>query len=83
MATNSGGRATDSIPIGSQNECTWTASQGTVSMFDANQDLEQSGSQSAFGQPITNGETAGTTTNYPTCAGDVVRGPPRAAWVTP
>ena len=66
------GSATDSIPTGAQNECTWTASQGTVSMFDANQDLEQSGSQSAFGQPISNGETAGTTTNYPTCSGDVV-----------
>jgi hypothetical protein len=72
VATNTGGSATDSIPIGSQNECTWTASQGTVSMFDANQDLEQAGSQSAFGQPISNGETVGTTSNYPTCTGDVV-----------
>ncbi|MGD0313902.1 MAG: putative Ig domain-containing protein, partial [Acidimicrobiales bacterium] len=72
VATNTGGSATDSIPIGSQNECTWTASTGTVSMFDSNQDLEQAGSQSAFGQPISNGETAGTTTNYPTCSGDVM-----------
>ena len=72
VATNAGGSATDSIPIGSQNECTWTASQGTVSMFDPNQDLEQAGSQSAFGQPITNGETEGTTSNYPTCPGDVM-----------
>ena len=72
VATNSGGSATDTIYIGSQNECTWTASAGTVSMFDANQDLEQAGSQSAFGQPITNGETEGTTSNYPTCPGDVM-----------
>ncbi len=72
VATNGGGSATDSIPIGSQNECTWTASSGTVSMFDPDQDLEQAGSQSAFGQPITNGETVGTTSNYPTCTGDVM-----------
>ena len=61
VATNSGGSATDSIPLWSQNECTWSSSGATVSMFDTNQDLEQSGSQSAFGQPITNGVTAGTT----------------------
>ena len=72
VATNSGGSTTASIPIGSQPECTWVASQGTVSMFDPNQDLEQAGSQSAFGQPITNGETLGTTTNYPTCTADVM-----------
>ena len=40
-------------------------------MFDPNQDLEQSGSQSAFGQPITNGVTAGTTLDEPTCPGGV------------
>jgi hypothetical protein len=72
VATNSGGSATDSIPTGSQNECTWTSSNGTVSMFDPVQDLEQVGSQSAFGQAITGGETAGTSTNYPTCTGDVM-----------
>jgi uncharacterized repeat protein (TIGR01451 family) len=71
VATNSGGSATDSIPLWSQNECTWTSSGATVSMFDTNQDLEQSGSQSAFGQPITNGVTAGTTKNQPTCTGGV------------
>ena len=71
VATNSGGSATDSIPAFSQNECTWTASQGTVSMFNANEDLEQVGSQSAFGQAISNGETLGSTSNYPTCPGDV------------
>ena len=71
VATNSAGSATDSIPLWSQNECTWTSSGATVSMFDTNQDLEQSGSQSAFGQPITNGVTAGTTLNEPTCTGGV------------
>ena len=42
-------------------------------MFDSNQDLEQAGSQSAFGQPITNGESLGgkQRTNYPTCTGGV------------
>ena len=72
VATNGGGSATDSIPIGSQNECTWTSNSGTVSMFDTNQDLEVVGSQSAFGQPVTGGETVGTSTNYPTCSGDVM-----------
>ena len=72
VATNAGGSATDSIPTGSQNECTWTASQGTVSMFDTNQDLEVVGTQSAFGAPITSGETVGTSTNYATCSGDVM-----------
>ena len=71
VATNSGGSATDSIPLWSQNECTWTSSGATVTMFDSNQDLEQAGTQSAFGQPITNGEVAGTTKNYPTCTGGV------------
>ncbi len=72
VATNSSGSATASIAIGSQPECTWVATGGTVSMFDTNQDLEQAGSQSAFGQPITGGETAGTSTNYPTCSADVM-----------
>ena len=71
VATNSGGSATDSIPLWSQNECTWSSSGATVSMFDANQDLEQAGSQSAFGQPITNGVTGGTTLDKPTCPGGV------------
>ena len=34
-------------------------------MFDTNQDLEQAGSQSAFGQPITNGVTGGTSQELP------------------
>ena len=75
VATNGGGSATDSITIDSQNECTWTAggASGTaVSMFDPKQDLEQAGSQSAFGAPISNGEVDGTSTNYPTCPGDVI-----------
>ncbi len=71
VATNSGGSATGSIPLWSQNECTWSSSGATVSMFDANQDLEQSGSQSAFGQPITNGVVGGTTKDEPTCSGGV------------
>ncbi|MGB7051076.1 MAG: hypothetical protein WBG41_05860 [Acidimicrobiales bacterium] len=76
VATNTGGSATDSIPLWSQNECTWTASGSTsVSMFDTNQDIEQAGSQSAFGQPISNGESlggaSGGTENYPTCTGGV------------
>ncbi len=71
VATNGGGSVTDSIPLWSQNECTWTASNGTVSMFDSNQDLEQVGSQSSFGAPISNGEIAGTSTNYATCTGGV------------
>ncbi len=72
VATNSSGSATASIAIGSQPECTWVTTGGTVSMFDTNQDLEQAGSQSGFGQPITGGETAGTSTNYPTCSADVM-----------
>jgi uncharacterized repeat protein (TIGR01451 family) len=71
VATNSGGSATDSIPLWSQNECTWSSSGATVSMFDSNQDLEQSGSQSVFGQPISNGVAAGTTLDKPTCTGGV------------
>ena len=38
-----------------------------MSMFSSAEDTEQNGSQSAFGAPISNGETKGTTTNYPTC----------------
>src|SRR3984957_13390393 len=51
VATNSGGSATDSIPLWSQNECTWstTGSSTSDSLFDSNQDLYQAGSQSAFG----------------------------------
>ena len=71
VATNSGGSATDSIPLWSQNECTWSSSGATVSMFDSNQDLETAGSQSAFGQPINNGVTAGSTLDKPTCTGGV------------
>ena len=40
-------------------------------MFDTNQDLEQAGSQSAFGQPITNGVVGRDHQNYPTCTGGV------------
>jgi hypothetical protein len=72
VATNTAGNATDSIPLGSQPECTWTASKGTVSMFDTNQDLETAGTQSAFGASITNGETSGSTTNYPSCSSSVM-----------
>ncbi len=73
VATNSAGSATDTIPLWSQNECTWTTTGTTTSdsMFDANQDLEQAGSQSAFGAPITNGEALGSSLNYPTCTGGV------------
>ena len=75
VASNSGGSATDSVALWSQNECTW-ASTGTglstaVSMFDSNQDLEQAGSQSAFGQAITNGVKGGTSLDKPTCTGGV------------
>ena len=65
--TNSTGSVTGTIDLFIYGQCTWTSSSGTVSMFNAAEDLEQNGSQSAFGAPITNGETAGTTSNYPTC----------------
>ena len=65
--TNSAGSATGTIDLFIYGQCTWTASSGTVSMFSTPQDLEQVGSQSAFGAAITNGETVGTSTNYPTC----------------
>ncbi len=71
VATNGGGSSTDSIPLWSQNECTWTSTGATVSMFDSNQDLEQAGSQSAFGQPISSGVTGGTTKDEPSCPGGV------------
>ena len=71
VATNTGGSATDSIPLWSQGECNWTTTSGTINVFDSNQDLEQAGSQSAFGQPITNGVTGGTSETYPTCTGGV------------
>ena len=75
VAANSAGSSTDSVNLWSQNECTW-ASTGTglstaVSMFDSNQDLEQAGSQSAFGQAITNGVKGGTSLDKPTCTGGV------------
>jgi hypothetical protein len=66
--TNSGGSATASVPLYTYGQCTWTSSTGTVSMFDAAQDEETNGSQSAFGQPISNGETMGVTKNAPTCS---------------
>jgi len=65
--TNSGGSVTGSVTLSAYGSCSWTSSAGTTSLFDANQDLYQSGSQSAFGAPITNGETVGSTTNYATC----------------
>ena len=75
VATNSGGSATDSIPLWSQNECAWSSTGSglttAVSMFDPNQDLETAGSQSAFGQPITNGVASGVSLNYATCTGGV------------
>ena len=71
VATNSGGSATDSIPLWSQNECTWSSTGASVSMFDSNQDLEQAGSQSSFGQPIANGVTGGSSVDEPTCSGGV------------
>jgi large repetitive protein len=72
VATNSGGSATDGIPIGSYGACTWTSGAGTVKAFDANQDLYQTGTQSAFGASITNGETLGSTSNYATCTDAMV-----------
>jgi large repetitive protein len=71
VATNSAGSNTDSVALWSQNECTWASSGATVSMFDSNQDLETAGSQSAFGQSITNGVVGGSTKDEPTCTGGV------------
>ena len=72
VATNSGGSATDDIPIGSYGSCSWTSSAGTTQLFDANQDLYQTGTQSAFGAAIANGETLGSTSNYATCTDTMV-----------
>jgi hypothetical protein len=72
VATNGGGSATDNIPVGTYGACSWTTGKGTTSVFDANQDLYQTGSQSAFGAAITNGETLGSTSNYATCTDAMV-----------
>ena len=72
VATNSGGSATDDIPIGSYGSCSWTSGAGTTQLFDANQDLYQTGTQSAFGAAIANGETLGSTSNYATCTDTMV-----------
>ena len=72
VATNGAGSATDNIPIGTYGACSWTTGHGTATQFDANQDLYQTGSQSAFGQPITNGETFGSTSNYANCTDAMV-----------
>jgi chitinase len=73
VATNTGGSSTDSVPLWSQNECSWSTSGTSTSdsLFDSNQDLYQAGSQSAFGQPITNGEVPGSSDNAVNCAGGV------------
>ncbi len=64
---NSGGSATGTIDLYTYaSTCGWTSTTGTVSLFNAAEDTYQNGSQSAFGQPITNGETLGTTKNEPT-----------------
>ena len=65
--TNSGGSVTGSVTLSAYGSCNWTTSQGTTSLFDSNTDVYQTGSQSAFGAAITNGETKGTTTDYATC----------------
>ncbi len=72
VATNGAGSATDNIPIGSYGSCSWTSGAGTTQLFDANQDLYQTGTQSAFGAAITNGETLGSTSNYATCTDAMV-----------
>ena len=72
VATNSGGSATGTIPIGSYGPCNWTSSKGTTSEFDPNRDLYQTGSQSVFGAAIVNGEVLGSTSNYPTCTDAMV-----------
>ena len=58
--TNSAGSVTGSVTMSAYGSCAWTSSGGTTSLLDPNQDLYQTGSQSAFGAPITNGETLGT-----------------------
>ena len=72
VATNSGGSATGTIPIGSYGPCNWTSTRGTTSEFDSNRDLYQTGSQSVFGAAIVNGEVLGSTSNYPTCTDAMV-----------
>ena len=72
VATNAGGSATDNIPIGVYGSCSWTSGSGTVKLFDAKQDLYQTGSQSSFGAAISNGETLGSTSNYATCTDAMV-----------
>jgi hypothetical protein len=72
VASNSGGSATDDIPIASYGSCSWTTGAGTTRQFDANQDLYQTGTQSAFGGAISNGETLGSTSNYATCTDAMV-----------
>ncbi len=72
VATNAGGSATDDIPIGSYGSCSWTSGKGTTQVFDAKQDLYQTGTQSAFGAAISNGETLGSTSNYATCTDAMV-----------
>ena len=72
IATNGGGSATDDIPIASYGSCSWTSGKGTTQLFDANQDLYQTGTQSAFGASISNGETLGSTSNYATCTDAMV-----------
>ena len=64
---NSTSSATGTIDIYTYaNTCGWSSTTGTVSEFNAAEDLYQNGSQTAFGQPITNAETKGTTKNEPT-----------------
>ncbi len=72
VANNSGNSVADDIPIASYGSCSWTTSKGTTQLFDANQDLYQTGTQSAFGAGITNGETLGSTSNYATCTDAMV-----------
>ena len=65
VATNPYGSATGSIAFSAYAEANWTTSGGNLplsdagatatSLFDANQDIYQTGYQSAFGQPITGG----------------------------
>ncbi len=71
VATNSGGSATDSIPLWSQNECTWTDSgTGSANVGHLHVRL-QPGPRAGrarsrpSAQPITNGETLGTTQELP------------------
>jgi uncharacterized repeat protein (TIGR01451 family) len=70
VATNPWGSVTGSIPMSSYQPCTWTTTTTngeTTSVFDPNENTEQTGSQSAFGQPITGGGVAGSTRYYASC----------------